>query len=81
MQYVTLCDHAFTEDGGEVKIAQRKVPGSNQAWTITVKPAGNGAVTLTLPETTDCDDQGAICTKDDSKRMLSHSLSFTVSGP
>ena len=79
--YINLRDHAFTEDGGEVDAAQRKVQGSNQTWTITVKPEGNGAVTITLPETTNCDDQGAICTKDDSGRKLSHSLSFTVSGP
>ena len=79
--YINLRDHAFTEDGGEVDAAQRKVQGSNRTWTITVKPEGNGAVTITLPETTNCDDQGAICTKDDSGRKLSHSLSFTVSGP
>ena len=78
--YTNLRDHAFTEDGGEVDAVQRKVQGSNRTWTITVKPEGNGAVTITLPETTNCDDQGAICTKDDSGRKLSHSLSFTVSG-
>ena len=39
------------------------------------------AVTVVLPVTTNCDDQGAICTKDDSGRKLSNSLSFTVSGP
>ena len=81
LSYINLRDHAFTEDGGEVDAAQRKVQGSNQTWTITVKPDGNGAVTITLPETTNCDDQGAICTKDDSGRKLSNSLSFTVSGP
>ena len=81
LSYINLQDHGFTEEGGEVVNVQRKVQGSNQSWTITVKPAGDGAVTITLPETTDCDDQGAICTRDDSKRMLSHSLSFTVPGP
>ena len=81
ISYTNLRDHAFTEDGGEVDAVQRKVQGSNQTWTITVKPEGNGAVTITLPETTNCDVQGAICTKDDSGRKLSHSLSFTVSGP
>ena len=81
ISYVNLRDHAFAEDGGEVDAAQRKVPGSNQTWTITVKPDGNGTVTITLPETTNCGDQGAICTKDDSGRKLSNSLSFTVSGP
>ena len=79
LSYITLRDHAFTEDGGDVKRAQRKVPGSNRTWTITVEPAGNGAVSITLPETTDCDDEGAICTFD--KRKLSNATSVSISGP
>ena len=80
LSYITLRDHAFSEDDdGPVIGAQRKVQGSNQTWTITVEPKGNGAITVTLPATTDCNDSGAICTGDG--RKLSHSLSFTVSGP
>ena len=80
LSYITLRDHAFSEDDdGPVTGAQRKVQGSNQTWTITVEPKGNGAITVTLPATTDCNDSGAICTSDG--RKLSHSLSFTVSGP
>ena len=37
------------------------------------------AVTVVLPQTTDCTAAGAICTSDG--RMLSNSLNFTVSGP
>ena len=37
------------------------------------------AVSVRLPETTDCDASGAICTSDG--RPLSHSLSATVAGP
>ena len=79
LSYKTLRDHAFTEDGGDVKRAQRKVPGSNRTWTITVEPDGNGDVSITLPATTDCDDEGAICTSDG--RKLSHSTSVSVAGP
>ena len=79
LSYATLRDHAFTENGGDVRLAQRKVQGSNRTWTITVEPAGTGAVTIELPATTDCGAQGAICTGDG--RKLSNSLSFTVSGP
>ena len=32
-------------------------------WRITVEPGGNGDVTITLPATTDCTDDGAICTE------------------
>ena len=80
LSYVTLRDHAFTEDdNGPITKAQRKVQGSNQTWTITVDPSGNGAITITLPETTDCTATGAICT--DDGRKLSHSTTVTVSGP
>ena len=80
LSYVTLRDHAFTEDDhGPVTRAQRKVQGSNQTWTITVEPSGNGAITITLPATTDCNATGAICT--DNGRKLSNSNSVSVSGP
>ncbi len=82
LSYRTLRDHAFTKDAqneDHVVAAQRKVPGSNQTWTITVEPSGNGAITITLPATTDCSATGAICT--DDGRMLSNSTSVSISGP
>ena len=77
--YARIRDHAFTIDEGDINKAQRVTQGSNQSWTITVKPDGNGDVKLTLPDTTDCDAEGAICTYDD--RMLSHSTTITIAGP
>ena len=47
--------------------------------TITVEPNSSGAVTIRLPETSDCNASGAFCTRDG--RALSHSLSATVAGP
>ena len=80
LNYRTLRDHAFTEDdNGPVTKAQRKAQGSNQTWTITVEPKGNGAITITLPATTDCTATGAICTSDG--RKLSNSTTVTVPGP
>ena len=64
LSYVTLRDKAFNVTGGKVDKAQRKQPGSNIGWTITVEPHGNGTVSITLPETTHCNDDGAICTAD-----------------
>ncbi len=79
LSYKTLRYHAFTEVGGEVKKAQRRDSDTpNIRWLITVEPDSNGDVTITLPATTDCDDDGAICTEDG--RMLSNSLELTVSG-
>ena len=79
LSYVTLRDDAFTVDGGNVENAQRKVPGSNQTWTITVKPLGTGTISITLPETTDCNATGAICT--DDERKLSNSTPASIAGP
>ena len=79
ISYKTLRDHAFTVTGGTVKKAQRIEQGSNIGWRITVRPDGNGDVTIVLPETTDCEAQGAICT--DDGRKLSTELVLTVSGP
>ena len=79
LSYKTLRDdHVFTVEGGKVTGARRLVKGSNIGWEIVVKPDSNGDLTITLPATTDCDAQGAICT--DDGRMLSNRLELTVSG-
>ena len=77
--YKTLRTHAFTVTGGEVVKARRLEPGKNLRWEIHVGPASNGAVTIVLPVTEDCDADGAICTEDG--RMLPERVELTVSGP
>ena len=77
--YARIRDDAFTVSGGTIASASRKTQGSNQGWTVEVDPVGNGSVSITLPETTDCDVSGAICT--DDSRKLSQSTSATVAGP
>ena len=77
--YARIRDHAFSVNGGDIKNAQRKTQGSNQNWTVTVDPTSNGGVSITLPETTNCSNAGAICT--DDERKLSHSTSDTILGP
>ena len=77
--YSRIRDHAFTVDGGAIANAYRQTQGSNQGWNVEVDPTGNGEVTITLPETTDCSDSGPICTGDE--RMLSHATSALVAGP
>ena len=77
--YTTMRDHAFTVTGGSVTGALRLVTGKNLRWEIVVSPDSNGDVTITLPATTDCDAQGAICADGDNK--LSNRLERTVSGP
>ena len=77
--YTTLRDDAFTVTHGAVTGARRLNAPSNIAWEITVAPTGSDAVTLVLRATTDCDDDGAICTEDG--RMLAHSPPVTIPGP
>ena len=80
LSYRTLRDHSLTVTNGTVKKAKRQEQGSNIHWRITVEPDSTADVTVVLPVTTDCGDQGAICTKDGG-RPLSNRLAFTVSGP
>ena len=77
--YKKIRDHAFTVTGGHVNNASRITQGSNQSFYVTVTPHGNAAISITLPETTDCDADGAICTYD--KRALSHSTPASIAGP
>ena len=77
--HVTLRNHSFTVTGGEMGNVQRLDPPSNVRWEITVTPDGDGDVTVVLPVTQDCADQGAICTGDG--RMLSAEVRLAVAGP
>ena len=77
--YLTMHHHAFTVTGGSVTKARRLDPPSNAGWEILIQPDSNGPVTIVLPATSDCDDDGAVCTEDG--RKLSNRLQLTVSGP
>ena len=77
--YARVRDDALRATGATIERAQRKTQGSNQNWTIAVKPLGTDAISITLPATADCDATGAICTYDG--RKLSHSSSASVLGP
>ena len=78
VSYKTVRDASFTVTGGEVTAA-RRVDKRRDLWKITIEPDSAEAVTVRLPETTDCDASGAICTGDGGP--LSHSRSATVAGP
>ena len=77
--YKIMRDHAFTVTSGDVVKARRLEKGKNVRWEISVRPDGDGTVTIVLPATTDCDADGAVCT--DDGRMLSNRLDVTVPGP
>ena len=69
---------AFDVTGGRVRRAPR-VNGRHDLREIHIEPSGSGAVSITLPATTNCDAAAAICTSDG--RPLSNSNSATVAGP
>ena len=77
--YTTLRDHAFTVTGGAVTKARRLAPPGNVRWEITVLPNSDAEITVVLPVTADCEDEGAICTGDG--RMLSAEVMLSVAGP
>ena len=77
--YARIRDDAFTISDGDITSAVRKEQGSNQGWTITVQPDGNGTISITLPETTYCNATGAVCTYDG--RELSHTNVAAITGP
>ena len=54
---------ALTVTGGTVTSAQ-EVGGLSDRWEITVTPNGDDDVRISLPPTTSCDDEGAICSYD-----------------
>ena len=56
--YKTLRDHAFTVTDGAVTGARRLERPSNVRWEITVLPDSDAAVTVVLPVTADCEDEG-----------------------
>ena len=64
--------------GGQVTGASRVVEGENRTWSVTVTPNGEDDVTVSLPETTDCDATGGVCTGDD--RPLSAAVTARVIG-
>ena len=77
--YKTLRAHALEVTGGSVATARRLERPGNIRWEIRITPHSDGAVTVVLPPTGDCADDGAICTQDG--RMLTGRLELTVAGP
>ena len=69
-------NNAFTVTGGSVSNVRRLEAGKNARWEITVLPSGNTTVSVSLPATTDCAAEGAVCNMRNMK--LSSALEFTV---
>ena len=71
-----LRDHALSASGGTITGVTR-VDGAKDLFELTVEPAGDGAVTVTLvPPPGGCAAEGAVCTA--SGKALSSLLAATV---
>ena len=80
ISYRALREDAFVVTGGEVTRG-RRVDDRRDLFEMTVRPAGNGAVTINLPANRECTTSGAICTKGENRRQLTNSPLATVAGP
>ena len=63
-------DHVLDVTNGDVASVRRSTQGSNIRWEITVQPDGNDEVTLLLPITANCGDDGAVCTGSEKKLLI-----------
>ena len=72
LDYRTLQDAAFQVENGRVREVRRAARGQNRRWIVTVRPASNEDVRLTLPA-------GAVSTE--AGRALATTVSATVPGP
>ena len=78
LSYKTLASSAFLVKHGRVEGARRVVGGSNERWSIQVRPYSNRSVEIELSATTDCTARGGICSTDG--RMLTSILRHVVPG-
>ena len=72
-------DHALTVTGGAVTTVVQKDEGSTRKWTVTIRPAGTGAIEVILSPATDCALDGHICTA--AGELLARGDWKTSSGP
>ena len=66
---------ALMVTGGRINSVQ-PVDDRSTLWEIAVTPDSNDDVRLSLPPTTSCNDEGAVCTEDG--RMLSEGVAISV---
>ncbi len=78
MNFKTMRDHVLDVTGGTVTKDRRLEQGSNVRREIHVQTGVNGDFTVALPETTDCNGDGAVCTQ--HGWMLSNRNELTPSG-
>ena len=79
VSYTDFEGRLFELSGGAVQRARRLNAPSNIVWEVTVRPAGDGPVTIVLPANRDCGETAAVCTQTGTR--ISQRLAVSVSGP
>ena len=79
LSWRTVKGHLFEVSGGTIERARRIGAVRNRGWELTVAPAGNDDVALTLRATASCADAHHVCTSDG--RKLAGGATATVPGP
>ena len=79
--YATLRDHTLDIRQGSrlTPKVRRVISGSNQYWEVTVTPTSSADIMIRVNKTSNCNDDGAVCTEDD--RMLLEGIERSVNGP
>ena len=79
LSFANLREHVIDVANGDLTEVSRTTQGSNLGWQLTIEPDGDGDVIISLPATTGCDDQDAVCTR--YGQTLAAGASVTVNGP
>ena len=64
---------------GATKVRMRRIDKDNAHRRVTIEPDGDGAVTLSFPETTQCTHSNALCTAEGGR--LEEEVAITIPGP
>ena len=70
---------ALGATGATIEAVDALTPDTGERWRITLTPAGDGAVEITLAPTTTCDAPGAVCTP--YGQALGAGAAMTIAGP
>ena len=79
MSWRTVKDRLFTVTGANIERVRRTGGVRNKQWTLTVMPAGNADITLTLKDSVACGETHAVCTTDG--RALRGGARISIQGP
>ena len=82
LSFRNVMDHVLTVTDGHTTAVRRTDPQGqypNMRWEITVTPSDDDDLIITLPPTTNCDTNSAVCTA--SGKLLSNRSFITIAGP